>query len=112
VAPVTRLDPMASLEYGDMAPPRDRAAAGRSDPVDEPELVRDDWADFAACRGMGTSQAGIKEWFPGPGGSQTIGRNICSQCPVSAQCGSFAEENEIEWGIWGGDIRRRKTRSK
>ena len=32
---------------------------------------------------------------------------MCSRCSVAVQCKQFADFTKTEWGIWGGEIRRR-----
>jgi hypothetical protein len=63
------------------------------------------------CKGKGDSPAGIAPWFPGPGGSQR-GKLYCAVCPVRRECLKWADDNGIEWGIWGGQIRHRDGKNK
>lgn len=92
-----RFDPFEKLPFKDFAP--------RILPALDP-----DWRDKAACRGMGNDAEGISLWFPGPGGAQE-GKKICRDCRVVRECEVYSEEENIEWGIWGGEIKRRKNRS-
>ena len=68
------------------------------------------WRMRAACRGKGSTPEGKAMWFPGPGGAQT-GKHYCRVCPVVRECAEFADLMGEEWGIWGGQIRHRNTRS-
>jgi WhiB family redox-sensing transcriptional regulator len=36
------------------------------------------------------------------GANARMARNICKQCPVRLKCLSYALDNTIEFGIWGG----------
>jgi WhiB family redox-sensing transcriptional regulator len=36
-------------------------------------------------------------------------QSVCAKCPVTVQCLSFAVENSLGYGVWGGvDVSRRK----
>jgi hypothetical protein len=39
---------------------------------------------------------------PPPGKSGAVARQICSRCPVRADCLAYALAAEEEFGIWGG----------
>jgi WhiB family redox-sensing transcriptional regulator len=66
------------------------------------------WIQEAACRGMNTDI-----FFPERGDRQTIAlaREVCNECPVTAQCRDYGMRERI--GIWGGttEFNRRKMRS-
>lgn len=36
------------------------------------------------------------------GASAKMARNICKQCPIRLKCLSYALDNAVEFGIWGG----------
>ena len=75
--------------------------------IDEVPLDRH-WRERAVCKGKGKNPQDIKKWFPGPGGSQE-GKQYCAVCPVARECKNYADHYELEWGIWGGEIRRRSN---
>ena len=37
---------------------------------------------------------------------------VCARCPVTAECGDFAEETAQDWGIWGGESRDEVRRNR
>lgn len=103
VSPVTYLK---ALPDGDRAPGL-RPPKFYYDPM---SLHDPKWRLRAVCAGKGKTPEGIKLWFPGPGGSQR-GKLYCAVCPVRRECKKWADDNEIEWGIWGGEIRHRDTKT-
>jgi WhiB family transcriptional regulator, redox-sensing transcriptional regulator len=65
-----------------------------------------EWRDEALCIGLETSL--FYPDFRGKSiGIQTyIDENLpCKRCPVKSECIDFADENEEEFGIWGGKYR-------
>ena len=62
------------------------------------------WKEFAQCSAEGIA---TDEFFPVRGDSQKIARACCDRCPVAYQCRDYADRSGTEWGIWGGEIRRR-----
>jgi WhiB family redox-sensing transcriptional regulator len=65
------------------------------------------WMDDAVCR-----QVGVQGFFPDKGESAKvrIAKEICSACPVVAECLAFGINEPF--GIWGGttEVERRKIR--
>lgn len=62
--------------------------------------ARPRWQEQAACRGVGPDI-----FFPERGGSTSEARAYCEVCPVTAECGSYAESLEDQmgrFGVWGG----------
>ena len=57
------------------------------------------WMDNAKCH----TGDGIV-WFPELGQSKLTGtaKKFCADCPVRERCLSFAVDNEIMYGVWGG----------
>lgn len=55
------------------------------------------WQDNAEC-----STVDPELWFPEKGGSPSVAKFICADCPVRTQCLEYAVENSINYGIWGG----------
>ena len=74
----------------------------------------DQWRLLAACRGEGTTPESISRWYPPSGGKTSAAAGVawCEQCPVKAECGEFADRNNINSGIWGGEIRHRDPQRK
>ena len=57
------------------------------------------WMELAKCKGRNDIT-----WFPEPGESHlvTIAKKFCSDCPVRKRCLSWALDNDIPYGVWGG----------
>lgn len=74
-----------------------------------------DWMDYAACAG---ADPGLffaeRGWFA----KYTEARKMCAKCRVREDCLTFALDNNIKHGVWGGLIPderieiRRKERGK
>jgi len=64
-------------------------------------MWNDNWAGQAACRG-GSDALFVK------GAEQNRAKQICSGCPVKAECLAEALDNRIEWGVWGGMTERER----
>ena len=78
-----------------------------SEPIAGPRLTlieQWDWQMMAACRGVP-----VDTFFHPPAGTQRpsyprieFAKAICAQCPVIAQCRSYALTVREPYGIWGG----------
>lgn len=55
------------------------------------------WRELALCQHV--SQA---SFFPEAGENVHEARRICALCPVKEPCLSFALDNAVEYGVWGG----------
>lgn len=62
------------------------------------------WKEAALCAAKGIDTS---EFFPVRGDSQRVARATCAACPVAAECRDYADRSGTEWGIWGGEIRKR-----
>ncbi|MFV0411121.1 MAG: WhiB family transcriptional regulator [Paracoccus sp. (in: a-proteobacteria)] len=61
------------------------------------DLPDDPWRGEALCAEVGS------EWFfPEPGGSATTALKLCESCLVRVECLTYAEDNNIRYGVWGG----------
>lgn len=60
--------------------------------------------ELAQCKIEGVP---TKEFFPIRGTSQKTARACCARCQVAEECRDYADRSGTEWGIWGGEIRRR-----
>jgi hypothetical protein len=71
-------------------------------------ISRPAWQRDAACRGQGTDR------FILPKGSGEVreAKRICSHCPVSAECLSFALRDPGIKGIWAGTSARERDRMR
>jgi hypothetical protein len=72
------------------------------------EFIRQNRPKFynnALCLGKG-----IDTFFPGNGQSNKARQAIkmCEECPVRFECLSYAQENKIEDGIWGGSTPKQR----
>lgn len=65
--------------------------------VNELLPVHRDWRDDALC-----PQTDPDAFFPDKGGSTRPAKQICGRCRVAADCLSYALENGIRDGVWGG----------
>jgi WhiB family redox-sensing transcriptional regulator len=55
------------------------------------------WRDRALC-----AQVDPDLWFPEKGCSPRPAVRICQDCPVRAECLSYALAHHEWWGVWGG----------
>ena len=56
-----------------------------------------DWHLQAACRGLPNSM-----FFPETGDDTRPAKQVCKTCPVRRECGGYAVENRVKYGIWNG----------
>lgn len=63
-----------------------------------------EWMQEAACRDMD-----VNLFFSGE--RQREARAVCVVCPVRAECLSYAVDNSIHHGTWGGAYERRILRA-
>lgn len=56
------------------------------------------WRENAACRGASDPDA----FFPVSPSAQRYAQEICTHCPVIAECLSEALDTGADHGIWGG----------
>jgi WhiB family redox-sensing transcriptional regulator len=68
-------------------------------------FVRADWMADAACKGHD-----INLFFPQRGSSAAKANRICATCPVSSQCGNYAIDQGIRFGVWGATSERQRGR--
>jgi len=64
-----------------------------------------EWRDRALCKELDPNV-----FFPDLRGVKNLEEYIdkelpCNRCEVKEECLDFAEENECEWGVWGGEYR-------
>jgi WhiB family redox-sensing transcriptional regulator len=79
-----------------------------------PESVPKHWDDDAACKGYDREMFYRDEHLGGAADTKAA-KAICRECPVLAECFTYAYERRLDWGVWGGttgkerwDIRRRE----
>lgn len=65
------------------------------------------WRDQALC-----AQVGGDLFFPGWHDSTTPVKRICAECPVAAQCLTYALNNEPDFGIFAGLTARERRQLK
>lgn len=73
-------------------------------------LSDDDWRQLAACADVPT-----EVFFPerDDGLGNAVAKAVCATCVVRAPCRRYAEENNIDEGVWGGEgenVRRKRRR--
>ncbi|MDA8278142.1 MAG: WhiB family transcriptional regulator [Actinomycetota bacterium] len=49
-------------------------------------------------------------FFPTDGAGVEIAKRICQDCPVIERCLTYAIENKIDHGVWGGESERARRR--
>lgn len=89
------------------------SARGESDAMGELlisfKLIDKDtrWMDNAKCH----TEDGIV-WFPQQGERHltTIAKRFCRDCPVRQRCLNWALDNEIMYGVWGGQSPKDRER--
>lgn len=60
-------------------------------------LYERNWAEQANCKDMNKSL-----FFPASVRELKQAKQVCSTCPVSADCLQYATDNALEYGVWGG----------
>ena len=65
-------------------------------------LIRPEWFDDAACRGMQPNNFFIDEFDPDYDAKVAVAKRVCSSCSVRSLCFEEAKERQEEFGIWGG----------
>lgn len=70
----------------------------------EDHLEREKWIARAQCR---VEQVPVTAFFPTRGASQKEAKDVCSRCPVGAECDDYANRTRTQYGIWNGRIRKR-----
>jgi len=64
-----------------------------------------EWMKEGACRDMDPDL-----FFPERGESTREAKAVCQECPVRVDCLTYALENSIKHGIWGGLSERERHR--
>jgi WhiB family redox-sensing transcriptional regulator len=68
-------------------------------PADETRIA---WVSKARCRATDPDELFVR------GAAQRKAAKICRCCPVIAECGADALDNQIEFGVWGGMTERQR----
>ena len=63
------------------------------------------WMKFANCRDKRSELFFVKR-----GGRPDAGIEVCEGCPVLDECKQYADDLEIEYGVWGGENRTPASR--
>lgn len=51
-------------------------------------------------------------FYPERGRSSRAAKEVCSQCPVRAECLRYALGNREQFGVWGGTVERERRKLK
>ena len=70
--------------------------------------MNESWMRWAAC--AGGSDDLLDLMFASDTAGQKIAKAICQGCPVRPACLSYALENRIMHGVWGGESERSRRR--
>jgi WhiB family redox-sensing transcriptional regulator len=62
------------------------------------------WMSEGRCRDYSPNT-----FFPSDGVGVAIARRICANCPVKEPCLTYALDNRIEHGVWGGTSERARA---
>jgi len=66
---------------------------------------RTSWMLQARCRGLAP-----EIFFPNDGAGVEVARRYCAECQVKDACLTYALDNHIDHGIWGGASERARRR--
>tara|TARA_B100001105_G_scaffold251554_1_gene241504 strand:- start:16322 stop:17023 length:702 start_codon:yes stop_codon:yes gene_type:complete len=66
-----------------------------------------EWQADALC-----AETDPEAFFPEKGGSTRAAKQICASCDVTAECLSYALQNDERFGIWGGYSERERRKLK
>ncbi|MFC0446824.1 WhiB family transcriptional regulator [Rhodococcus jostii] len=61
-----------------------------------------DWITRARCREGDPDRLFVQ------GAAQRKAAALCRHCPVLTECGAYALDNRVEFGIWGGMTERQR----
>ena len=65
-------------------------------------MWNEDWSSKALCNETRPDVLFVR------GAAQNRAKQMCSGCPVKAECLAEALDNQIEWGVWGGMTERER----
>jgi WhiB family transcriptional regulator, redox-sensing transcriptional regulator len=66
-----------------------------------------DWMRDAACIGLAFGDVDPWHSEPHEGDLNRVARRICAECPVKQQCREYGQTLPGNYGIWGGQSKRR-----
>ena len=66
-----------------------------------------EWMTAGLC-----AQVDPELFYPERGGSTTAAKQVCTGCPVLAECLAYALANDERFGVWGGTSERERRRIK
>ena len=81
-------------------------------PTGTGKRTKADWRDLALCQGMDTDT-----FFPVSSAGPVLAgiseaKRVCALCPVRSPCLTFAADQGIDHGIWGGLTETERRHSK
>ncbi|MET7743453.1 WhiB family transcriptional regulator [Streptomyces sp. NPDC005385] len=65
-------------------------------------MASTDWSDRGLCRKADPDELFVE------GAAQNRAKALCSGCPVLTECLSYALDQRIEHGVWGGMTERER----
>lgn len=73
------------------------------------------WHARGRCHGLAPAEAD-RLFFPAPRAHRDIAeaKSLCGACPVRQDCFTYALDNDLRWGLWGGmtEAERKPWRAK
>ena len=69
------------------------------------------WMERSACSEV-TDPETLNAFFPDRGYSHRKALAVCARCPVTAECEDYAQRTHTEYGVWGGQIRKRGRKTQ
>jgi WhiB family redox-sensing transcriptional regulator len=66
------------------------------------------WTEQAACKGMDTNLFFPDDRTPQNSSKYDVAKQVCAECPVKEECLTYAIENDIRVGMFGGMSRKQR----
>ena len=69
------------------------------------DTIWQDWRAYAAC-----AETDPDLWFAAGALEHKIAKRICRVCPVRIECLTYAMDEPVDHGVWGGLTERERRR--